>query len=160
MAAAALAYKCMEVAYMRVIYSSQSDANRYRNELQTALQIFPPGESPFSSISDVDNLNNPTIVDMAASAKVVGSPQVAGTHVISAGSGSSFTQLINLAQAVNFAMEGSRKSRVAFAAVYPGPGDSQCKEGALSVKKALDFNFQDVDGLLRLVRVAMEAISH
>ncbi|KAK4717524.1 hypothetical protein R3W88_015862 [Solanum pinnatisectum] len=160
MAAAALAYKCMEVAYMRVIYSSQSDANRYRNELQTALQIFPPGESPFSSISDVDNLNNPTIVDMAASAKVVGSPQVAGTHVISAGNGSSFTQLINLAQAVNFAMEASRKSRVAFAAVYPGPGDSQCKEGALSVKKALDFNFQDVDGLLRLVRVAMEAISH
>ncbi|KAH0660382.1 hypothetical protein KY289_029130 [Solanum tuberosum] len=160
MAAAALAYKCMEVAYMRVIYSSQSDANRYRNELQTALQIFPPGESPFSSISDVDNLNNPTIVDMAASAKVVGSPQVAGTHVISAGNGSSFTQLINLAQAVNFAMEASRKSRVAFAAVYPGPGDSQCKEGALSVKMALDFNFQDVDGLLRLVRVAMEAISH
>lgn len=43
MAAAALAYKCMEVAYMRVIYSSQSDANRYRNELQTALQILPPG---------------------------------------------------------------------------------------------------------------------
>lgn len=54
------------------------------------------GESPFSSISDVDNLNNPTIVDKAASTKVVGSPQVAGTHVISARNGSSFTQLINL----------------------------------------------------------------
>ncbi|XP_060174781.1 cysteine-tryptophan domain-containing zinc finger protein 7-like isoform X2 [Lycium barbarum] len=136
MAAAALAYKCMEVAYMRVIYSSQSDANRYRNELQTALQIFPP-------------------VDKAASAKVVGSPQVAGTHFVSARNGSSFTRLINLAQEVNFAMEASRKSRVAFAAANPGPGDSQ-----LSVKKALDFNFQDVDGLLRLVRVAMEAINH
>lgn len=57
-------------------------------------------------------------------------------------------------------MEASRKSRVAYAAVIPGPGDSQCKEGALSVKKALDYNFQDVDGLLRLVRVAMETISH
>ncbi|XP_059297958.1 cysteine-tryptophan domain-containing zinc finger protein 7-like isoform X2 [Lycium ferocissimum] len=136
MAAAALAYKCMEVAHMRVIYSSQSDANRYRNELQTALQIFPP-------------------VDKAASAKVVGSPQVAGTHVVSARNGSSFMRLINLAQEVNFAMEASRKSRVAFAAANPGPGDSQ-----LSVKKALDFNFQDVDGLVRLVRVAMEAISH
>lgn len=44
MAAAALAYKCMEVAYMRVIYSSHSNANRYRNELQAALQIFPPGD--------------------------------------------------------------------------------------------------------------------
>ncbi|KAK4363617.1 hypothetical protein RND71_018858 [Anisodus tanguticus] len=160
MSSAALAYKCMEVAHMRVIYSSQSDANRYRNELQTALQIFPPGESPFSSVSDVDNLNNPTIVDKAASAKVVGSPQVTGTQVVSARNGSSFMRLINLAQEVNFAMEASRKSRVAFAAANPGPGDSQCKEGALSVKKALDFNFQDVDGLLRLVRVAMEAISH
>ncbi|KAK4351688.1 hypothetical protein RND71_031001 [Anisodus tanguticus] len=155
MAAAALAYKCMEVAYMRVIYSSQSDANRYRNELQTALQIFPPGESPFSSVSDVDNLNNPTIVDKAATAKVVGSLQVVGTQVVSARNGSSFMRLINLAQEVNFAMEASRKSRVAFAAANPGPGDSQ-----LSIKKALDFNFQDVDGLLRLVRVAMEAISH
>ncbi|XP_075089995.1 uncharacterized protein LOC142161617 isoform X3 [Nicotiana tabacum] len=160
MAAAALAYKCMEVAYMRVIYSSQSDANRYRNELQTALQILPPGESPFSSVSDVDNLNNPTMVDKAALAKVVGSPQVAGTHVVSARNGSSFMRLINLAQEVNFAMEASRKSRGAYAAVNPGPGDSQCKEGALSVKRALDYNFQDVDGLLRLVRVAMEAISH
>nr|XP_016432696.1 PREDICTED: uncharacterized protein LOC107759322 isoform X2 [Nicotiana tabacum] len=140
MAAAALAYKCMEVAYMRVIYSSQSDANRYRNELQTALQILPP--------------------DKAALAKVVGSPQVAGTHVVSARNGSSFMRLINLAQEVNFAMEASRKSRGAYAAVNPGPGDSQCKEGALSVKRALDYNFQDVDGLLRLVRVAMEAISH
>lgn len=71
-----------------------------------------------------------------------------------------YSFVILQAQAVNFAMEASRKSRVVFAAVYPGPGDSQCKEGALSVKKALDFNFQDVDGLLRLVRVAMEAISH
>ncbi|XP_019247282.1 PREDICTED: uncharacterized protein LOC109226849 isoform X3 [Nicotiana attenuata] len=140
MAAAALAYKCMEVAYMRVIYSSQSDANRYRNELQTALQILPP--------------------DKAALAKVVGSPQVAGTHVVSARNGSSFMRLINLAHEVNFAMEASRKSRVAYAAVNAGPGDSQCKEGALSVKRALDYNFQDVDGLLRLVRVAMEAISH
>ena len=43
MAAAALAYKCVEVAYMRVIYSSHSGASRDRNELQTALQMAPPG---------------------------------------------------------------------------------------------------------------------
>lgn len=54
------------------------------------------GESPFSSVSDVDNLNNPTMVDKAALAKVVGSPQVAGTHVVSARNGSSFMRLINL----------------------------------------------------------------
>ena len=43
MAAAALAYKCMEVAYMRAIYSSHTTANRDRNELQMALQVIPPG---------------------------------------------------------------------------------------------------------------------
>ncbi|KAJ8543314.1 hypothetical protein K7X08_005837 [Anisodus acutangulus] len=159
MAAVSLAYKCMEVAYMRVIYSSHFNANRYRNELQTALQIFPPGESPSSSASDVDNLNNPTMVDKVALAKGVTSPQVAGTHVVSARNRASFTRLFNFAQEVNLAMDASRKSRVAFAAAYPGHGDTQCKEPALSIKKALDFNFQDVDGLLRLVRIAMEAIS-
>ncbi len=43
MAAAALAYKCMEVAYMRVIYFSHTSASRDRHELQTALQMIPPG---------------------------------------------------------------------------------------------------------------------
>lgn len=44
MAAAALAYKCMEVAYMRVIYSSHASASKDRLELQTALQLAPPGK--------------------------------------------------------------------------------------------------------------------
>ncbi|XP_021613070.1 cysteine-tryptophan domain-containing zinc finger protein 7 isoform X3 [Manihot esculenta] len=44
MAAAALAYKCMEVAYMRVIYSSHTNANKDRHELQTALHMIPPDD--------------------------------------------------------------------------------------------------------------------
>jgi len=44
MGAAALAYKCMEAGYMRVLNSSYTSANRYRNELQTSLQIVPPGK--------------------------------------------------------------------------------------------------------------------
>ncbi|XP_055813375.1 cysteine-tryptophan domain-containing zinc finger protein 7 isoform X2 [Solanum dulcamara] len=139
MAAVSLAYKCMEVAYMRVIYSSHFNANRYRNELQTALQIFPP--------------------DKVALAKGVASPQVSGTHVVSARNRASFTRLFNFAQEVNLAMDASRKSRVAFAAAYPGHSDTQCKVPALSVKKALDLSFHDVDSLLRLIRIAMEAIS-
>lgn len=43
MAAAALAYKCMEVAFMRVVYSSQNTAIRDRNELQKALKMLPSG---------------------------------------------------------------------------------------------------------------------
>nr|GLL42602.1 uncharacterized protein LOC109160423 [Ipomoea trifida] len=158
MAAAALAYKCMEVAYMRVIYSSHSNANRYRNELQAALQIFPPGESPSSSASDVDNLNNPSAVDKGGLAKGVGSPQVTGAHVMTTRNRSNFSRLLIFAQEVSFAMEASRRSRAAFAAANSKTGDDKCKEGILSVKRALDFNFQDVEGLLRLVRIAMDKI--
>ncbi|KAL3531438.1 hypothetical protein ACH5RR_010760 [Cinchona calisaya] len=159
MAAAALAYKCMEVAYMRVIYTLHNSASRDRNELQAALQLIPTGESPSSSASDIDNLNNPVNVDKAVQGKAVGSPQVAGNHVLTARHRSSFMRLINHARNVNNAMEASRKSRNAFAAANPKSDGPQHKEGISSVKRALDFNFQDVDGLLRLVRVAMEAIN-
>ena len=43
MAAAALAYKCLEVAYMRVVYWKHSSINRDRHELQATLQIASQG---------------------------------------------------------------------------------------------------------------------
>ncbi|PSR94773.1 MORC family CW-type zinc finger protein [Actinidia chinensis var. chinensis] len=157
LAAAALAYKCTEVAYMRVICSSHSSAGRDRYELQTALQIVPSGESPSSSASDVDNMNNPSTLDKVPLAKGVSSPQVAGNHVIAAQNRPNFVRLLNFD--VNFAMEASRKSRTAFAAANPRMEEAQNREGIISVKRALDFHFQDMEGLLRLVRLAMEAIS-
>ncbi|XVF80505.1 hypothetical protein PTKIN_Ptkin15bG0079100 [Pterospermum kingtungense] len=160
MASASLAYKCTEVAYMRVIYTSHAIANRDRHELQTALQMVPPGESPSSSASDVDNLNHPATADKVAFPKGVTSPQVAGNHVISARNRPNFVRLLNFAQDVNYAMEASKKSRIAFAAANSSLGEPESGEVISTVKKALDFNFQDVEGLLRLVRVAMEAISH
>ncbi|KAK8630493.1 hypothetical protein V6N13_079285 [Hibiscus sabdariffa] len=98
MAAASLAYKCTEVAYMRVIYTSHANASRDRRELQTTLQMVPPGESPFSSASDVENLNNPTTADKVSFPKGVSSPQVAGNHVISARNRPNFVRLLNFAQ--------------------------------------------------------------
>ncbi|XAR61291.1 hypothetical protein NMG60_11034941 [Bertholletia excelsa] len=157
MASAALAYKCMEVAYMRVIYSSHPKANRDGHELQRALQIVPPGESPSSSASDVDNLNNPSTLDKVTLAKGIASPQVTGNHVITARNRSSFDRLLNFTKDVNFAMEASRKSRLALSAANVRMEESQCRDGITSVKRALDFNFQDVEGLLHLVRLAMEA---
>lgn len=53
------------------------------------------GESPSSSASDVDNLNNPVTVDKVALAKGVSSPQVAGNHVIAARNRSNFVRLLN-----------------------------------------------------------------
>ncbi|KAF5931329.1 hypothetical protein HYC85_032202 [Camellia sinensis] len=170
-AAAALAYKCMEVAYMRVIYYSHTNASRDRHELQTALQIVPPGESPSSSASDVDNLKNPTTLDKVPITKGVSSRHIAANHVIAAGNRPSLVRLLNFLQDVNFAMEASRKSQIAFAAANTIMEEAQHREGItsikraqhrediISVKRALDFSFQDVDELLRLVRLAMEAIS-
>ncbi|KAH8517391.1 hypothetical protein H0E87_005359 [Populus deltoides] len=94
MAAAALAYKCMEVAYMRAIYSSHTSANRDRHELQMALQIIPPGESPSSSASDIDNLNNTTTPDKVPLTKGIGSPQVTGSHIIAARNRPNFVRLL------------------------------------------------------------------
>ncbi|KAL8100938.1 cysteine-tryptophan domain-containing zinc finger protein 3-like isoform X2 [Apium graveolens] len=158
MASAALAFKCVEVAYLRVINSSHSSASKDRNELQSALQIVPPGESPSSSASDVDNLNNPATIDKAALNKGANSPQVAGNHVIPSRNRPNFLRLLNFAQDINFAMEASKKSRIAFVAANSRE-ETKYREGLSSVKKALDFNFQDVEGFLRLVRLAMEAIS-
>ncbi|XP_022147334.1 uncharacterized protein LOC111016289 isoform X3 [Momordica charantia] len=158
MAAAALAYKCMEVAYMKVIYSSHNNAIRDRHELQSALQMAPSGESP-SSASDVDNLNNATTADKVAPSKGVGSSQATGSHVIAPKHRPNFSRLLNYAQDVNSAMEASRKSRIAFAAANASLGGTTNREGISCIKTALDFNFHDVEGLLGLVRIAMEAIS-
>lgn len=43
MAAASLAYKCMEVAYMRVVYCKHSSTDRDRYELQRTLHTVPQG---------------------------------------------------------------------------------------------------------------------
>ncbi|KAE8665460.1 Cullin 1 [Hibiscus syriacus] len=156
MAAASLAYKCMEVAYMRVINSCHANASRDRHELQAALQMIPPGES---LASDVDN-NQPTSADKAAFPKGVSSSQIAKSYVISSRNRPNFVRLLNFTQDVNHAMEASRKSRATLAAASSSLEGAKSGEAISSVKKALDFSFQDVEGVLRLIRVAMEAISH
>ncbi|CAH9102869.1 unnamed protein product [Cuscuta europaea] len=161
MAAAALAYKCMEAAYMHVIYHSHSIADRYGTELQKALRS-PPGQSPSSSASDIDNLNNPSAVDKDGLAKNVGPPQVDGAHAVmtrNRSNISNITRLMKFTEDVNLAMEASKNSRAAFAAANSRIGDEKSKDGISHVKRAIDFSFQDMDGLLRLVCVAMEEIN-
>ncbi|EOY06471.1 hypothetical protein QUC31_016266 [Theobroma cacao] len=159
MAAAALAYKCMEIAYMRVVYCKHSTSSRDRNELQATLQMVPQGESPSSSASDVDNnLNNYSTVDKAPLAKGNVS-HVAGTHVILARNRPSFVRLLDFTRDVSFAMEASRKSQNAFAAANLKLEEAQNTECITSVKKVIDFSFQDVDGLICMVQQAMEVIS-
>ncbi|KAI8534274.1 hypothetical protein RHMOL_Rhmol10G0077500 [Rhododendron molle] len=96
MAAAALAYKCMEVAYIRIVYCKNSSTNRDRQDLQTSLQMVPQGESPSSSVSDVDNLNNQAMVDKTAISK--GLVPHAGNHVIIAHNQHNFLRLLDFGQ--------------------------------------------------------------
>ncbi|XP_043719711.1 cysteine-tryptophan domain-containing zinc finger protein 7-like isoform X2 [Telopea speciosissima] len=159
MAAAAMAYKCIEVAHMKVIYSKHFTASKDQIELQNALKVVPPGESPSSSASDVDNLNNQAAVDKIVLTKDNNSSQVAGNHIIIARNRPTFERLLGFTRDVSSAMEASRKSQNAFAVAITILEESGHVEGISSVKRVLDFSFHDVDGLLRLVRLAMEVIN-
>lgn len=60
MPTAALAYKCMEVAHMKVIFSSHATNCKVVNELRTSLPIGPTGASStcFLSFSDLISLRS------------------------------------------------------------------------------------------------------
>lgn len=53
------------------------------------------GESPSSSASDVDNVNNSTAADKVTLPKSINSPQVAANHVIAARNRPNFVRLLN-----------------------------------------------------------------
>ncbi|XWS08616.1 hypothetical protein CRYUN_Cryun40dG0017100 [Craigia yunnanensis] len=147
MTAAALAYKCMEMV------QGKKSSDGY------ILRLVSFCDSPSSSASDIDNnLNNQPTVDKASLAKGNIS-HVAGTHVIVARNHPSFIRLLDFTQDVSFAMEASRKSQNAFAAAISSLEEAQSPECITSVKKVIDFSFQDVDGLICLVQQAMEVIS-
>ena len=62
-------------------------------------------------------------------------------------------------QDVSFAMEASRKSQDAFASANVTMGEAQNRECITTIKRVIDFSFQDIEALLRLVRLAVEAIN-
>ncbi|KAL2940905.1 B3 domain-containing transcription repressor VAL1 [Bienertia sinuspersici] len=154
MASAALAYKCMEVAYMRVVYCNDLAASRDRQELQMAVRAAPQVDSPSSSASDIDNLNQAAIDTV----KDGHSAMDHRSHIVSAGNRPNFMRLLDFTHDINLAMEASRRSQGAFAAAMPVFTEAGNEEGISSVKSVLDFSFHDVDGLLHLVRLAMESI--
>lgn len=58
------------------------------------------------------------------------------------------------------AMEASGKSRNAFAAASSCASEGKHVDYVASVKKVIDFSFQDVGELIQLVRIATETITH
>lgn len=155
---AALAYKCMEVAYLRVVYCKSSSASRFCQDLQSGLHMVPQGESPSSSASDVDNLNNLAMADKLTLSK--GSGSHAGNHYIVPRNRPNFVRLLDFTKDVNSAMEAAKKSQDTFAAAHVELKKSQNKDAIISVKKVIDFSFQDVEELVRLVWLAFNTINH
>lgn len=157
MAAAALAYKCVEVAYLKAAFYKYPIASKDRQVLQAVVQT-TPGESPSSSASDIDNLNNNGLSKTGPSGKDVNSPQVAGNHLLlPVRNQPHLTRLLAYTNDVNCAFEATRKSQMAFASA--AGNHEKGVDGLSPVRTVLDFNFRGVNDLLRLVRLSMESIS-
>ncbi|KAK8461042.1 hypothetical protein SEVIR_2G438100v4 [Setaria viridis] len=156
MAAAALAYKCVEVAYLKAAYYKYPTASKDRQVLQAVVQT-APGESPSSSASDIDNLNN-NALSKGSSSKDANSPQVAGNHLLLAARNQPhLMRLLAYTNDVNGAFEATRKSQLAISSAAGNHENGA--DGLSSVRTVLDFNFRSVNDLLRLVRISMESIS-
>ncbi|KAI3703682.1 hypothetical protein L1987_73875 [Smallanthus sonchifolius] len=147
-AAAALAYKCMEVAYMRIVYCKSLLT---RLDLQTSMQMVTQGESPSSSASDVDNLNNQSTTNNTMLSKNIAHP---GNQLVVRNQ-ASFMRLLDLTSDVSLAMEASLKSQNAYKVLE----ESQNNEMMISVKRVVDFSFQDVKEIVCLVQNTREAIN-
>lgn len=61
---------------------------------------------------------------------------------------------------VNSAMEAAKKSQDAFAAAHVELKKSQKKEAIVSIKRVVDFSFEGVEELVRLVMLAFNSINH
>uniref|UniRef100_A0A0E0KDN7 CW-type domain-containing protein n=1 Tax=Oryza punctata TaxID=4537 RepID=A0A0E0KDN7_ORYPU len=159
MASAALAYKCVEVAYLKAAYYKHPSASKDRQELQSVVQT-APGESPSSSASDIDNLNSHGL-SKALSTKGGNSPQVAGNHLpLAVRNQAHLLRLLAYTNDVNCAFDATRKSQVAISSAASSQERGKTlDDGLASVRTVLDFNFNNVNELLRLVRLSMESIN-
>ncbi|XP_020580611.1 uncharacterized protein LOC110024794 [Phalaenopsis equestris] len=158
MVASALAYKCAEVAYLKVAYYKHPSASKDRLELQVALDAPLIGESPSSSASDIDNLNNHGGLDKVVSVRPISSPQIPSNHAIASRNRPHVMRLLTYTNYLNCAFEATKKSQNAIAAASTDLGKNGIE--ACSASRVLDFNFHNVEGLLRLVRLSMNSIGH
>nr|AGT17095.1 hypothetical protein SHCRBa_051_E13_R_310 [Saccharum hybrid cultivar R570] len=157
MANAALAYKCVEVAYMKAAFFKSPGVIKDRHALQAASLMVAPAESPSCSASDIDNLNNQSTVAMAVSARGVYSPQISSNTI--SRNNHHLMGLLSYAEDINNAFEGTRKSQTSFSAYLSGIGKNQV-DGVALVREVLDFSFHNVKGLLQLIRHSLESINH
>ncbi|VAH06864.1 unnamed protein product [Triticum turgidum subsp. durum] len=156
MASAALAYKCVEVAYMKAAFYKHPGAIKDKHALQATSLMVPPAESPSSSASDVDNLNNQSTAAKAIS-RALYSPKIGGNSIPR--NNHHLMGLLAYADDINYAFDGTRKSQSSLAAYVTDMGKGQA-EGIALVREVLEFSFHNVKGLLQLIRHSLESINH
>ncbi|KAI3804649.1 hypothetical protein L1987_26352 [Smallanthus sonchifolius] len=152
MFASALAYKCMEVACMRIVYCKNLLT---RQDLQTSMQMVTQGESPSSSASDVVNLNNQATMDKTMLSKSITHHK---NHIVVRNQ-ANFTRLLDLTSDVSLAMEASVKSQNTYKSASAVLEEAQNKEMISTVKRVVNFSFQDVKEFACLVQNAREAVN-
>ncbi|XP_021301357.1 uncharacterized protein LOC8082661 isoform X3 [Sorghum bicolor] len=158
MAAAALAYKCVEVAYLKAAYYKHRSASKDQQELQAAVQI-ARGESPSSATPDIDNLNSHGL-SKASSLKGGNSPHVPGNHLhLAVHNQAHLLRLLSYTNDVNLAFNATQKAEFVIASAAGSKERGGVDDGLALVKTVLDLNFNNVNELVRLVRVSMESIS-
>uniref|UniRef100_A0A0E0HDJ4 CW-type domain-containing protein n=1 Tax=Oryza nivara TaxID=4536 RepID=A0A0E0HDJ4_ORYNI len=157
MANAALAYKCVEVAYMKAAFYKHPGAIKDSHALQAASVIAPPAESPSSSASDVDNLNNPSTIAKIVSTRGLCTSQIAKNPI--SRSNHHLMGLLAYVEDTNYAFEGTRKSQSAFFSYLSGIEKDQA-DGIALLTEVLNFSFHNVKGLLQLIRHSLECINH
>ncbi|CAN8275041.1 unnamed protein product [Cochlearia groenlandica] len=158
MATAALSYKCMEVACMRVVYGRSPGLSGELNELQKIVQMTPEGESPSSSASDVDIFNHQGVVDKSAKTKRV-LIHVAGNHHHAPRNQQNLLPLLDFTENMNLAMEASAKSQSALKAATVTLEETHRGDCVSALKNVVDFSFHDVEALIELIKLAMGVLS-
>ncbi|KAL1220551.1 Cysteine-tryptophan domain-containing zinc finger protein 3 [Cardamine amara subsp. amara] len=158
MAAAALAFKCTEVACMRVVYGRSLALSGELKELQKMVHMTPQGESPSSSASDVDSFNHQGVIDKSAKTKR-GLSHVAGNLLPVARSQLNCFPLVDFTESMNLAMAASAKSQNAFKAASVTSEETKHGDCISAIKKVIDFSFHDVEALIQMIEAAMSALS-
>ncbi|KAG1338644.1 hypothetical protein COCNU_04G009500 [Cocos nucifera] len=161
MAAAALAYKCVEVAYLKSAYYKYLNAIKDHHELQAALQILQPGVCEFGH---VESANGRVEVDGCCfqqprfKSLLHNNKRRMGFAAAYPRDQNGKKKEQKKTSDVNCAFEATRKSQIAIAAASASL-EKDRPDAMSSVRKVLDFNFHNMEGLLRLVRLSMESIN-
>ncbi|PIA44549.1 hypothetical protein AQUCO_01700268v1 [Aquilegia coerulea] len=158
MAAAVLAYKCMEVAYMKILYSIDMRISQDQHELRMGLPDTPRGESPSSSVSDVDSLHNQgALADVTPSKRhdfKSEEDNIVSDVVEDVLKSERVREHFDIAC---IAMDATSKFQKILAAAIDN-GESKYAKGLPYVQSAVLCHYHNINAVIRLIQLAIDAL--